>query len=955
MTSIHPTVQRTSSGLSHRRRLPADTARKPKVVYPTTLQPDPQDRIPTMSIADSGLLQATLSQSRTAWTHSAFSRFIPEPAARGPGGKKYASELSLAGLCTVCIGPHMFLNTKFYTVINPPPPPPPLPPSTSSTASNSTAAPTPTEEYAHSPCSTPPVVLGGSPAPERVIELILARTADMAAEAAAAGTVPSTITPTLLDIDLPRSLMKDTHMSATKRDNETGDAMLKTEAMEGSFSSTARPAGSATRTKVPPPRQHRPKHQIAFEFKENPGCRWLFPHESSLELTPEEGQEPARISASFYLPTMEENPAGLSGYGSGSALVPGPGQATTMVILQATNELWAGLQHAINDPAATYRFMMDKMKNIPPRSYVQYKLPLDFPDEQLQPMGLKKLPDNKVVPLSSLVSPKRKQETNDQQQGSRSKRTKAGQDDLQLSGSKGARRTSSFADATSTLSRPRCAYCSVASTPRWRRGPDGPSSLCNKCGILWKRGKILQDVSSAGSTYESESSATEHTLSASGAMPITTTADAASRMRQESLGLTGDDRGYDEQYMRTSETGKRVTATSRLLSNAVDGGYSNGGTLGSALEGEKTSTSKRRGAKASVLESTGPKLVPIYQIGETGKASSRSAAASRRDRGDKGDKEKEKGKDKLKTKDKGREKDKEQDKGEITSATPASSPLTSMDASSSLGTTPSSTGASANDSAVLTSENSAAVATASPTAPKPGSESKSATSKAASTKTTTTGATRAGKQKANSGAGSATVTKAPHPASAGAKLSLLKAYASTPKYQISHPAAVATANLADDGLSFYATKNLYTNNTATFPLHFPTISIAFGPNNDYYMYPNCAMVLFENHFQIKLIFGGERTEIDVRKEGIEETEFQVVDVGDGESMIVMKALLRQQLTRFDKELLNPERNECLIVFRFRERLDGGGPPVKPLLEQWLKTEVPVASQVALVAGSGDKS
>lgn len=106
-----------------------------------------------------------------------------------------------------------------------------------------------------------------------------------------------------------------------------------------------------------------------------------------------------------------------------------------------------------------------------------------------------------------------------------------------------------------------------------------------------------------------------------------------------------------------------------------------------------------------------------------------------------------------------------------------------------------------------------------------------------------------------------------------------------------------SSSSADDGLSLYATKNLYTNNTATFPLHFPTISIGFGPNNAYYTYPNCAVILFENHFQIKLIQGGERTEIDVWKEGIEGTEFQVVDVGDGESMIVMKALLRQYLTR----------------------------------------------------------
>ena len=47
------------------------------------------------------------------------------------------------------------------------------------------------------------------------------------------------------------------------------------------------------------------------------------------------------------------------------------------------------------------------------------------------------------------------------------------------------------------------------------------------------------------------------------------------------------------------------------------------------------------------------------------------------------------------------------------------------------------------------------------------------------------------------------------------------------------------------------------------------------------------------------------------------------------------------LCRFDKELLNPDRNESLIIFRFRERLDGGGPSVKPLLEHWLATDIPV--------------
>jgi hypothetical protein len=205
--------------------------------------------------------------------------------------------------------------------------------------------------------------------------------------------------------------------SVTKDEDPTALTLIKTEFQEKTISSSqaSSPAASAApsaKGKAPAPRSQRPRHQVAFEFKENPGVRWLFPHETSLERTGSDGDAPGKISASFFLPIVEETRGGTAG-SSPSAAVPlatGPGQATTMVILQATPELWIGLSQAINDPAVTYRFMMDKLKHIPPRHYVQYKLPVDFPDEQLHPMGLKKLPDNRVVPLTSLQPSKRKSE-----------------------------------------------------------------------------------------------------------------------------------------------------------------------------------------------------------------------------------------------------------------------------------------------------------------------------------------------------------------------------------------------------------------------------------------------------------------------------------------------------------------------------------------------------------------
>ncbi|ORX57887.1 Bromodomain-domain-containing protein [Piromyces finnis] len=35
-----------------------------------------------------------------------------------------------------------------------------------------------------------------------------------------------------------------------------------------------------------------------------------------------------------------------------------------------------------------------------------------------------------------------------------------------------------------------CEYCGGSETPMWRRGPSGKGSLCNKCGVKWKSGKI---------------------------------------------------------------------------------------------------------------------------------------------------------------------------------------------------------------------------------------------------------------------------------------------------------------------------------------------------------------------------------------------------------------------------------------------------------------------------------
>ncbi|MCL7049080.1 hypothetical protein MKW94_001094, partial [Papaver nudicaule] len=42
-----------------------------------------------------------------------------------------------------------------------------------------------------------------------------------------------------------------------------------------------------------------------------------------------------------------------------------------------------------------------------------------------------------------------------------------------------------------------CSNCSSPKTPQWRAGPDGSKTLCNACGIRYKKQKAMSDVENA--------------------------------------------------------------------------------------------------------------------------------------------------------------------------------------------------------------------------------------------------------------------------------------------------------------------------------------------------------------------------------------------------------------------------------------------------------------------------
>ncbi|CAO3572795.1 unnamed protein product [Mortierella alpina] len=755
MNTIHPSAQRAHSVMSSQRDAAPTRANDPisKRHANFTVRHDlkqPERDSTAMSDSDSAALHASLTQSRQTWTHSAFSRLTtPDTGSdRQPSLQQHThtTGMSLAGVCTVRIGPHIFLDTKFYTLSSnaAPPPPPPLP---------------------------------------------------------------------------PHPALDDT--AAVKQES--------------------------------PPRPH---HQVAMEFKENPGTPWLFPEEASLELTPATDCESAQISASFYLPIPEKTEQGRTWTGAST-------QAINLVIMQATTALWEGLQLAIKGPHTTAP-RSELIKRQSP--IADTHLPSTDDEDPSEILGSGKHASN-----SNVLSSKRNPDIgNDQEKSMKSKRPRNQDEKSPVSSSKktvgkagsgagaGAgsgtatsKKSASAGPSSSHSSQKKCGYCSCTTTPMWRRGPHGPSTLCNACGVKWKHGKIMQDAKdtqAAQSTSASSSKAGHGT----GTSAHRSSGAKATGKRQSENGHDRD-QDQDDKKAHSKSTSRKSSATSsrRDQGSPDRSSASRESSNGSrSVDSERiVPVKKRHLSKATPSRPPGPRMVPIHELDNVARAPAKPQTVVDKYEDDEDEEERLLLNGRAKRRKNGFE---------------PSSPKTSPESSS------------AN------------------TVPKALDAAESKDSRPKSTNSTA------------------------HPP----------------------PGSLEAAPSTDDGLLLYS-RNLYTNNTATFPLHFPTISIAFGPNNASYMYPNCAVVLYENHFQIKLIHAGERTEIDVWKEGIEGTEFHMVEVGDGESMIVMKALLRQYLTRFDKELLNPDRNETLIVFRFRERLDGGGPFVKPLLEHWLATDIPV--------------
>ncbi|PWA61599.1 zinc finger, NHR/GATA-type [Artemisia annua] len=75
--------------------------------------------------------------------------------------------------------------------------------------------------------------------------------------------------------------------------------------------------------------------------------------------------------------------------------------------------------------------------------------------------------------------------------------------------SRGGSNGNGSANGSDSLFSRRCANCDTTSTPLWRNGPRGPKSLCNACGIRYKKEERRANAAAAAAVSTGGSDASE--------------------------------------------------------------------------------------------------------------------------------------------------------------------------------------------------------------------------------------------------------------------------------------------------------------------------------------------------------------------------------------------------------------------------------------------------------------
>lgn len=267
--------------------------------------------------------------------------------------------------------------------------------------------------------------------------------------------------------------------------------------------------------------EHAVRCEVILTFKEDRKTRFLFPKDAIIERNPEGDDNFYEVIASYVSPS-DENDVKRSRDNP---------EEWEISIKSVTEEIWNALYRTVNDEDTVERLMDEKLKRKCKERYLQMRVPRDFNREKIKKyqktwtttihvnesktvdevIDIEKKTDDSEIDVDIDITVGRKRgkrktpgqkrtastvakkvrKTKNTSKNDTSKKTK--------SSTNTSKKSRSVLDPTGTVEpsseKKNCMYCGARYTPMWRRGPKGPGTLCNACGVKWKQGKIIIEES----------------------------------------------------------------------------------------------------------------------------------------------------------------------------------------------------------------------------------------------------------------------------------------------------------------------------------------------------------------------------------------------------------------------------------------------------------------------------
>ncbi|KAG0742927.1 hypothetical protein G6F57_004251 [Rhizopus arrhizus] len=238
---------------------------------------------------------------------------------------------------------------------------------------------------------------------------------------------------------------------------------------------------------------------IVFELKEVPSERYVFPKESLISIETESSQ----LRASFALPLNPDMADGFFDTPTNKILKHGSSchmeyvqrilvtekqdskltydryEPVNLLLSNVNAEITEGLKAVLHDPKEVKKRLSLKATLFPQKRYIQYSSNSKMNEIETLLNRILTVPDIITGPI--MAEKKRNEILNAIKLGKRERDEKF-EAELPKTKLPGVRDESML----------RCAYCSTKYTTMWRSGPEGHGTLCNSCGLQWKRGEILE-------------------------------------------------------------------------------------------------------------------------------------------------------------------------------------------------------------------------------------------------------------------------------------------------------------------------------------------------------------------------------------------------------------------------------------------------------------------------------